>query len=166
MTEPYPISDWHPLIRDRGRGPELVNSRITVFDLLPNLLDPTQTEADVLAEFPTLTQEQVAAVRAYALEYAERLLPEQRAWEARPERRNPPEVEARWAEAAPRIRERMRRHRLWLAVRERGPDGEYRPTLEEWLAAPEPDDLADLISPANPPAVRAGRAPAGAAVDG
>ena len=166
MTAPYPISDRHPLIRDRGRGPELVNSRITVFDLLPDLLDPSQTEADILAGYPTLTREQVAAARAYALEHAERLLPEQRAWEARPARRNPPEVEARWAEAAPRIRERMRRHRLWLAVREHGPNGSFRPTLEEWLAAPEPEDLAGLISPANPPAGPASRAAAGAAVDG
>ena len=135
MKPPYPLSDKHPLIRDRGRGPELVNSRITVFDLLPNLMDPRQTDADILAWYPTLDAHQLAAVRAYALEYAERLLPEQREWEARPHPRNSPEVEARMREARPRIRARMRVHQAWLSAREQAPDGTFRPTLDEWFLA-------------------------------
>ena len=164
MTEPYPISDRHPLIRDRGRGPELVNSRITVFDLLPNLMDPAQTEADILLEFPSLTREQVAAVRAYALEYAERLLPEQRAWEARPARRNPPEVEARMRESRDRIRERMRVHRAWLTAREAEPDGTFRPTLDEWFVAHGLPARAN-VGPVSRPAPAADRpaTPTGAA---
>src|SRR4051794_24070519 len=35
------------LIHDRGRGPELVGTRITVQDLFPYFLDPTATEAYV-----------------------------------------------------------------------------------------------------------------------
>ena len=138
----YPMSDRHPLIRDRGRGPELVNSRITVFDLLPDLLDPAKTDADILARSPAIDAYQLAAVRAYALEFAETLLPMQRAWEARPHPRNPPEVEAQRAET----RERMRLFREWVDG-----GGETGPTRREtferfraWLAreapalAPEP----------------------------
>ena len=33
------------LIHDRGRGPEVVGTRITIYNLLPHLLDPTATEA-------------------------------------------------------------------------------------------------------------------------
>src|SRR5437879_4760919 len=33
------------LIHDRGRGPEIVGTRITVYNLLPHFLDPTATEA-------------------------------------------------------------------------------------------------------------------------
>ena len=165
MKEPYPLSERHPLIHDRGRGPELVGTRITVFDLLPSLMDPHRTDADILAWYPAIDARQLAAARAYALEYAERLLPEQRAWEARAEPTNPPEVQAAWDEAVPRIRERMRRTKQWLAVRRVEPNGEFRPTLEEWLATPEPD-MAELISPARPPANRPGRAPAEAVTGG
>ena len=125
MTDPYPLSDRHPLIRDRGRGPELVGSRITVFDLLPDLLDPAQSEAEILSWYPSLTREQVSAARAYALEYAERLLPEQRAWESRPEPRNPPEVEA----AFERGRRRIEAFRAWRAA-----GGELGPTREDTRA--------------------------------
>jgi hypothetical protein len=34
-------------IHDRGRGPELVGTRITVYNLLPNFLDPMATDAHV-----------------------------------------------------------------------------------------------------------------------
>lgn len=33
------------LIHDRGRGPEIVGTRITVYNLLPYFLDETATEA-------------------------------------------------------------------------------------------------------------------------
>ena len=151
MNPPYPLSEKHPLIRDRGRGPELVNSRITVFDLLPNLMDPRQTDADILAWYPTIDAKQLAAVRAYALEYAERLLPEQREWEARPHPRNPPEVEAQRAGS----RERMRKRHRWifekrLAERRGQPP---LPPFPEWLRAEEarsPDEyrLPPILDPA------------------
>ena len=135
MKEPYPLSERHPLIHDRGRGPELVGTRITVFDLLPSLMDPAQTDAEILAWHPAIDARQLAAVRAYALEYAERLLPEQRAWEARPEPTNPPEV----TESLKETRERMRkRHRYifekGLAKRRGQPP---LPPFPEWLASEE-----------------------------
>lgn len=68
----YPTPGKRPLIRDRG--PELVNRRITVFDLLPSLMDPSRTDAGILAWYPAIDATQLAAIRAYALEYAERLV--------------------------------------------------------------------------------------------
>ena len=129
------MSDRHPLIRDRGRGPELVNSRITVFDLLPDLMDPTRTDADILAWTPAIDAAQLAAVRAYALEFAETLLPMQRAWEARPPRENPPEVAAERRQS----RRRMREKRRWLFEKRLAESrGEPPvPPFPEWLAAEE-----------------------------
>lgn len=54
------------LIHDRGRGPELVGTRITVYNLLPHLLDPMATEAQVCGTYD-LSPEPVAAARAYVL---------------------------------------------------------------------------------------------------
>ena len=135
MKEPYPLSERHPLIHDRGRGPELVGTRITVFDLLPSLMDPDRTDADILAWYPAIDARQLAAARAYALEYAERLLPEQREWEARPEPTNPPEV----AESLKETRERMRQYHRYL-FEKRLAERQGRPTpppFREWLAVEE-----------------------------
>lgn len=142
------MSDRHPLIRDRGRGPELVNSRITVFDLLPNLTDPQQTDADILAWYPSIDATQLAAIRAYALEFAEILLPIQREWEARPHPRNPPEVEAAFERGANRIAD----FRRWRAG-----GGELGPTREEtrarltaWLEGPGRATVAGSARAAGP----------------
>jgi len=35
------------LIHDRGRGPEISETRITVYNLLEHFLDPTETEASI-----------------------------------------------------------------------------------------------------------------------
>ena len=48
------------IIHDRGRGPEIVGTRITIYNLLPEFLDPSVTEAS-LCELYELTPEQVAA---------------------------------------------------------------------------------------------------------
>ena len=34
-------------IHDRGRGPEIIGTRITVYNLLPDLLHPTTTEGSI-----------------------------------------------------------------------------------------------------------------------
>jgi uncharacterized protein (DUF433 family) len=69
MTEP--IAPEHPLIHDRGRGPELIGTRVTVYNLFPELVKGTRTEASIAAEYDIST-EQVAAMRAYILaNYAE-----------------------------------------------------------------------------------------------
>src|SRR5437870_3419392 len=63
------------LIHDRGRGPELVGTRITVYNLLPYFLDPTATES-YICQVCELTPEQVAAARAYVLNHADTVLAE------------------------------------------------------------------------------------------
>lgn len=61
----------HPLIHDRGRGPELVGTRITIYALVPYFLKPVWTEAGI-AEANGISVDQVAAMRAYFLDhYAE-----------------------------------------------------------------------------------------------
>ena len=82
------------LIHERGRGPELVGTRITVYNLLPHLLDPAMTEAEI-CRFYELTPEQVAAARAYVLNNAETVLAEHLKIEARMAAGNPPDVIAK-----------------------------------------------------------------------
>lgn len=79
------------LIHDRGRGPEIAGTRITVYNLLPYFLDSAATENSI-AELYDLTVEQVAAARAYVLNNAERVLKRHAEIEARMAAGNPPEV--------------------------------------------------------------------------
>jgi len=58
----------HPLIHDRGRGPELVGTRTTIYNLVPYFLKASWTEAGI-AEANRVTVEQVAAMRAYFLDH-------------------------------------------------------------------------------------------------
>ena len=76
------------LIHDRGRGPEIVGTRITVYNLLPHFLDPSATEAYICRVYE-LTPEQVAAARAYVLNNPETVLAEHLAIEARMAAGNP-----------------------------------------------------------------------------
>src|SRR3954447_928903 len=96
------------LIHNRGRGPEIVGTRITVYNLLPDFLDPTATEA-YLCRFYQLTPEQVAAARAYVLNNADIVLARHLEIEARIAAGNPPEV----IERAERIRATLRKFKEW-----------------------------------------------------
>ena len=129
------------LIHNRGRGPEIVGTRITVYNLLPYLLDSTVTEAYV-AELYGLTSEQVAAARAYALNYAESVMATHRKIEARIAAGNPPEIVMRGKE----VHARFVKYRRWLADRQRAENenrakaqpsaGEANPfpNFQEWLS--------------------------------
>lgn len=105
-----------PMIHDRGRGPELIGTRITVYDLLPFLLDARNTEAWV-CEFYHLRPEQVAAVRAYALANHAAVMAEHERMDERSRRaveaQDTPEFRAARAET----RERMELFRAWMAER-------------------------------------------------
>jgi len=79
------------LIHDRGRGPEIAGTRITVHNLLPSFLDPATTEAD-LCRLYVLTPEQVAAARAYVLNHPETVLAGYLKLEERMAAGSPPEV--------------------------------------------------------------------------
>src|SRR5260370_6112685 len=82
------------LVHDRGRGPEIVGTRITVYNLLPYFLDPAATEA-YIARACGLTAEQVAVARAYVLNNPDTVMAEHLKIETRMSVGNPPEVIAR-----------------------------------------------------------------------
>jgi hypothetical protein len=108
------------LIHDRGRGPEIIGTRITVYNLLTHFLDPTMTEARICI-VNDLTPEQVAAARAYVLNHADTVLAEH----LRIEERIAADIERMASEAPSRDAEQARgakatfqKFKEWLAVRE------------------------------------------------
>jgi uncharacterized protein (DUF433 family) len=132
------------LIHDRGRGPELVGTRITVYDLLPHFIDPTATEEHICRMYE-LSPEQVAAARAYVLNNAATVLAEHLKIEARLAEGNSPAVVAQARET----RATFLSFKEWLARRQEA-EGHQRtaelragngqkpsshfPTFHEWLA--------------------------------
>jgi uncharacterized protein (DUF433 family) len=133
------------LIHDRGRGPEIVGTRITVFNLLPHFLDPTATE-DFICELYELTQEQVAAARAYVLNHPDTILAQHLQIEARMAEGNSPEVAAR----AERTHAAFLDFKQWLADRDQAegnrssadsqqdPGAQGSPTFREWISERKP----------------------------
>jgi uncharacterized protein (DUF433 family) len=127
-------------IHDRGRGPEIAGTRITVYNLLQSFLDPTVTE-DMICRTYELTAAQVAAARAYVLSNPDTVLAEHLKIEERLAEGNPPEIRAR----AGRAKETLQSFKHWLAERDaadaRDQNEEERPnrfpTFREWLAARE-----------------------------
>ncbi len=132
------------LIHDRGRGPEIAGTRITVCNLLPSFLDPAATEAD-LCRIYELTHEQVDAARAYVLNHPETVLAGHLKIEDRMAAGQPPEV----IEQAKRTHAIFVDFQAWLAGREQtsarepaaGVASDVRfdqpPTFREWLAERE-----------------------------
>lgn len=127
------------MIYDRGRGPEIIGTRITVYNLMPDFLDSQRTERQI-AEFYELTVEQVAAARAYILNNAETVLARHREIEAK--------IEENVAKQPPRAKSRLSRFGEWVADRDRhsedhGPNSSNNgskngfPTFLEWLAIRE-----------------------------
>ncbi len=106
------------LIHDRGRGPEIVGTRITVYNLLPDFLDAAKTEAEI-CRFYKLEPEQVASARAYVLNNAETVLAKHLEIEARLAVGNPPQL-------AERLREThstLLKFKEWLVSRDRADAG-------------------------------------------
>lgn len=94
-------------IIDRGRGPELAGTRITVFDVLPHFQEGWHHSS--IALWFGLSSAQVLALHAYFKEHEAEVLAADRAIRERHARGNPPEVQARLREG--RVR--------WQALRER-----------------------------------------------
>jgi uncharacterized protein (DUF433 family) len=125
------------LIQDRGRGPEIAGTRITVYNLLQSFLAPTATEEEICRVY-NLTPQQVAEARAYVLSNPDTVLAEHLKIEERLAVGNPPEVRD-WAGRAKKTLEDFKR---WLQEREaaEGQDeggaerAELFPTFREWLA--------------------------------
>lgn len=127
------------LIHDCGRGPEIVGTRITVYNLLPHFLDATATEAFICRMYE-LTPEQLAAARAYVLNNPDTVLARHLDIEARMAAGNPPEV----MERAKQTHAAFLRFKDWLVKRrqteaqENGEnDSEPFPSFHEWLAQQE-----------------------------
>src|SRR5882757_8380727 len=98
------------IIHDRGRGPEIVGTRITVYNLLPEFLDPTVTE-QYLCQVYNLSPEQVAAARAYILNNPDEVLERHLEIEERIAAGNPPET----VERGKYIRAIFLRFKKWQA---------------------------------------------------
>jgi uncharacterized protein (DUF433 family) len=135
------------LIHDRGRGPEIVGTRVTVYNLMPQLLDASVTE-DQICRLYDLTPEQVAAARAYVLSNPETVLAEHLKIEARLAEGNSPAV----IDQARQTRATFLRFKEWLARRQeaeaqerlsesKAGNGKQEPsrfpTFHEWLAVRE-----------------------------
>jgi uncharacterized protein (DUF433 family) len=133
------------MIHNRGRGPEIVGTRTTIYQLLPYFLDSAVTEA-YIATLYDLTAEQVAAARAYVLNHADSVLANHMKIEERIAAGNPPEV----IEQAKRTRERFLQFKEWLEKRKKSEgeslessagavanrqSGAALPSFQEWLTA-------------------------------
>jgi uncharacterized protein (DUF433 family) len=125
------------LIQDRGRGPEITGTRITVYNLLQSFLDPRVTEEEICRVYG-LAPEQVAAARAYVLSNPDTVLAEHLRIEEKLAAENPPEVR----QQAERAKATFKSFKDWLAEREAAgavEDGAGErphrfPTFREWLA--------------------------------
>lgn len=125
------------IIHDRGRGPEIAGTRITVYNLLQSFLDPTVTELEICQAYG-LTSEQVAAARAYVLSNPDTVLAEHLRIEEKMAAGNPPEVK----QQVERAKSTFKTFKEWLAEKEAAEsedvEGRERPhqfpTFREWLA--------------------------------
>ncbi len=80
-------------IVNRGRGPQLSTSRVTVLDLVPYLQDGCSYD-EIIRWIPTLSREEIAVVESYYRANNEALDKQDHAiQEAAGGRRNPPWVE-------------------------------------------------------------------------
>jgi uncharacterized protein (DUF433 family) len=127
------------LLHDRGRGPEVVGTRITVYNLLVDFLDPTKTES-YICKLYELTPEQVAAARAYILNNPDTVLARHLQIEERIAAGNPPEV----VEQAKKTHAAFLSFKQWLVEREKAealdkaaeasrPGNERFPSFREWF---------------------------------
>jgi uncharacterized protein (DUF433 family) len=80
-------------IVDRGRGPQLSTSRITVQDLVP-YFQQKYTHQEILEIMPVLTAEEIQAVERYVQDHHEAVMEQDRCIRARTAARNgSPEAE-------------------------------------------------------------------------
>jgi uncharacterized protein (DUF433 family) len=128
------------LIEDRGRGPEIVGTRITVYNLLPAFLDPSMTEQEI-GRIYSLTAGQVAAARSFVLENADTVLAEHLRIEDRLGAGNPPEVKEQAARAKAAFRafkERLRARKASdLPNDATAEESGELPGFREWLSQQE-----------------------------
>ena len=80
-------------IVDRGRGPQLSTSRVTVQDLVPYFQDRCSYE-EIIRWIPTLTQEEIRVVERYIEAHKEEVMEQdRRIRERNAARKNAPDVD-------------------------------------------------------------------------
>jgi uncharacterized protein (DUF433 family) len=128
---------------DRGCGPEIVGSRITVFNLLVDFMDARMTEARICRLYD-LTPERVASARAYILNNPDTVLARHLEIEARNAAGNSPELVERMKRTHvvfEQFREWLEKRRAEEAEENRDQGGSAAgnliPTFYEWLAEQE-----------------------------
>jgi uncharacterized protein (DUF433 family) len=101
-------------IVDRGRGPQLSTSRITVQDLVPYFQNKYGYEY-ILEAMPSLSVAEIEVVERYVQEHYEEVMEEDRRIRKRnANRRNPPEIEEilrRGGEKIAALREEFRKRK-------------------------------------------------------
>ena len=103
-------------IVDRGRGPQLSTSRITVLDLVPYFQNNLSFE-DIARWMPTLSQEEVSVLKQYYAEHqqemdeADRQARLRREDQIRQQRMKFPELNGSPEERKARLRELLEKHR-------------------------------------------------------
>jgi len=123
------------LLHDRGRGPELIDTRITVYNLIGDFLNASKTEQAIADQYD-LTAEQVAAARTYILINFDKVMARHREFDERDVRGNAPWIND-LAAAAP---DHLDLYRHWLRSRDYFDtgNGEFSPderiaAFKEWL---------------------------------
>jgi uncharacterized protein (DUF433 family) len=100
-------------IHDRGRGPELKGTRLTVYDIIPYRLNGYTPEqlVEVFTGYRELTAAHIAALYQYMDEHHDEVMAVHNKIEERIARGNPPEVEAKLAQNRIRIQEKLKEFR-------------------------------------------------------
>jgi uncharacterized protein (DUF433 family) len=116
-------------IHDRGRGPELKGTRLTVYDIIPYRLHGYTAEQ--LAEVfctgsPELTPAYIEALYRYMDEHYDEVMAVHERIEARIAKGNPPEIEAKLAESRARFQAKLADIRRRMAERG-GANGDGHP---------------------------------------
>ena len=98
-------------IVDRGRGPQLCTSRITVQDLLPYFQLGYSDEQIIQDVMPSLSVAEIEVARRYIEDHREEVLVEdQRIRQRNATLRNPPDVEAILQRAQKKLEQRLEFH--------------------------------------------------------
>jgi uncharacterized protein (DUF433 family) len=112
-----------PAIIDRGRGPEIAGTRITVFDIWDYAKD--HWHRDAIATTLRLSSAQVAVALEYIEQHREEVLAEYANIREREARGNPPELQAQLDATHARFHARLaeRRKSRKLSTHEGNPGG-------------------------------------------
>jgi uncharacterized protein (DUF433 family) len=96
-------------IIDRGRGPELAGTRITVYDVLD--YHELGWHRDMIADTLELSSEQVEIAVRYIEQHRDEVMAEYAEMRARDARGNPPELQAKLDGARERLQAKLRQIR-------------------------------------------------------